>query len=123
MSRPRVSGQPTVLSNVLGATIKTGQEFIYALHPSSIILWKNVESIQVEILGAKITIPAGTNVDWSLAHLRITTNGPSGKWVMFDKDNPGTILDERSLRFPVLAFTPPISNVDDLLSDQKSFAV
>jgi hypothetical protein len=122
-----------VVVNVAGGTvinylnqnqIKPGQEFIYNVHPTQPVRLNNIGFIQIRTAPpGHVTTPPGVNLDWDLTHLRVITQISSDKWVMIEDPNPGTILFDTTKRFAVNSFKPPVTSVDDLLTNEELYCL
>ena len=96
---------PTILNNFPPVHIQANQEFITICQPAQKIRWGNVKAIK--ILGG------GT---WDIQRIRFATQNGTDAWIMFDG---GPFPPSPEVEIEVVSFKPPLTSVDDLLSDQE----
>jgi hypothetical protein len=116
---------PTVLDNFFAPhRVRPNEEFIASLRPTRKIRWGNVAAIEVGQTiapGNRIEFKNhGPPADWLVTRMKFVTQSGSDRWTMFDGvPTPAAVKWDGSTRANVLAFTPPLTSVDDLLSDDE----
>ena len=116
---------PTLLDNFFAPhRVRPNEEFLATLRPTQKIRWGNVAAIEV----GQTIAPGnrtefhngGPPADWDVAHMKFSTQSGTDRWNMFDGiPTPAAVKWDGSTRANVGAFTPPLTSVDDLLSDDE----
>lgn len=115
----------TVLDNFFAPhRVRPNEEFIASLRPTQKIRWGNVAAIEV----GQTIAPAnriefknsGPPPDWQVMRLKFVTQSGTDRWTMFDGvPAPAAVKWDGKTRAKVVAFTAPLTSVDDLLSDDE----
>ena len=82
------------------------------------IHWKNVAAF--ELVQWNFPNPRPANGDWIIEDIRITTGSGASLWAMATgRPQPNIVRLNSFLSIPVNGFTPPIEDVEDLLSEDE----
>lgn len=110
--------RPDAPNNTLGRWIEANAEYIFVVRSSSPIRWKNVAAL--ELVQFDFPSPRPANGDWIIEDIRITTGSGTSLWVMATgKPQPNIVPLSGFLSIPVTGFTPPIEDVEDLLTNDE----